>query len=465
LSRPRGLGTRGVGSPILVAVTIRFYVGDGVRTVREAACVSETRGPRFPAGDDARATGDRGPATAESPWPVALLGAKIRDYIDRLGTIWVEGQITQWGVSGGNVYGKLKDLDADATVGFTVWSSVRAKIPADLKQGDHVVVLMKANYWVKGGTLTMQVIAMKHVGLGDLLERLERLRSQLASEGLFDASRKKALPFLPHCIGLVTGKDSDAEKDVLRNAQLRWPQVEFRIVHAAVQGDRTVSEVTRAIERLDADPEVDVIIVARGGGDFQNLLGFSDERLVRAAAACETPLVSAIGHEADRPLLDDVADLRASTPTDAAKRVVPDVTEQTAIVSQLRGRMALRVSSFLSTETHRLESLRSRPALAHPEWMIDQRAEDLTRYVARGVDLTDRVVEREERAVAELVSRLRALSPQRTLARGYAIAQRDDGVIVRAAADAPDGTRLRVTSADGVFGAVSTGDEPSHAPR
>ncbi|PSL39970.1 exodeoxyribonuclease VII large subunit [Labedella gwakjiensis] len=419
--------------------------------------MTDARTPRFPGGDGTTATGERGPATAESPWPVALLGAKLRDYIDRLGTIWVEGQITQWGVSGGNVYGKLKDLDADATVGFTVWSSVRAKIPADLKQGDHVVVLMKANYWLKGGSLTMQVLAMKHVGLGDLLERLERLRAQLADEGLFDARRKKPLPFLPHCIGLVTGKDSDAENDVLRNAQLRWPQVEFRVVHAAVQGDRAVGEVVAAIQKLDTDPDVDVIVVARGGGDFQNLLAFSDERVVRAAAAAVTPIVSAIGHEADRPLLDDVADLRASTPTDAAKRVVPDVTEQSALVGQLRSRIAVRLSAILSTETHRLDGLRSRPALAQPSWIIDARAEDLTRYVSRGVDLVERVVERQERFVAESTSRLRALSPQRTLARGYSITQRADGAIVRTAADAPDSAVLRITTADGAIGAVSTG--------
>ena len=268
------------------------------------------------------------PPTVDTPWPVALLSTKIKGWIDRLGSVWTEGEITQWGVSGGNVYGKLKDLTADATVGFTIWSSVRGRLPDDLRQGDHVVALVKPNYWVKGGTLTMQVFEMRHVGLGDLLERLERLRKKLAAEGLFDLARKKPIPFLPGCIGLVTGKDSDAEKDVLRNAQLRWPAVKFRIDYAAVQGDRAAGEVTAALQRLDADPEVDVIVVARGGGDFQNLMVFSDETLVRAAAACRTPIISAIGHEADRPLLDDVADLRASTPTDAAKRVVPDVAEE-----------------------------------------------------------------------------------------------------------------------------------------
>lgn len=404
------------------------------------------------------------PATMEAPWPVALLGTKLRDYIDRLGTVWVEGEITQWGASGGNVYGKLKDLEADATVGFTIWSSVRAKIPADLKQGDHVVALVKPNYWLKGGTLTMQVMAMKHVGIGDLLERLERLRRQLAEEGLFDASRKRALPFLPQCIGLVTGKDSDAEKDVLRNAELRWPSVRFRVVHAAVQGDRTPGDVVSALQTLDADPEVDVIIVARGGGDFQNLLGFSDERVVRAAAACTTPVVSAIGHEADRPLLDDVADLRASTPTDAAKRVVPDVAEEFARVQQARVRLSSRVTSLLGHEIDRLATLRTRPVLADPSWIIDSRADELTRTVARGAELIDRAVERSQREVTELRAHLRALSPQRTLDRGYAIVQRVDpeadvpgGAVIRAAGDAPAGTDLLVTLASGAIGASSTG--------
>lgn len=395
--------------------------------------------------------------TADEPWGVATLAGKIRGYIERLGTAWVEGEITQWGISGGNVYGKLKDLAEDATVSFTIWSSVRARIPADLKQGDHVVVLIKPNFWVKGGTLTMQVFDMKHVGLGDLLERLERLRRQLAEEGLFAVERKKKLPFLPHCIGLITGKDSDAEKDVLRNAQLRWPAVRFRTIHTAVQGDRVVPDVTAAIKTLDADPDVDVIIVARGGGDFQNLLGFSDERVVRAAAACMTPLVSAIGHEADRPLLDDVADLRASTPTDAAKRVVPDVAEELVRVHQVRARLSMRLTHLLSAEIDRIGHLRSRPSMASPSWIVDTRAEELTRFVARGAELAQRIVDRETNRVGEVRSHLRALSPQGTLDRGYAIVQLATGAVARTPDEAPAGTELAITLAEGRIGAVSSG--------
>ena len=396
-----------------------------------------------------------GPPTLDAPWPVALLADRIRGWIDRLGTAWVEGEITQWGVSGGNVYGKLKDLREDATISFTIWSSVRARIPADLKQGDRVIAAVKPNYWVKGGSLTMQVSDMRHVGLGDLLERLERLRAQLTAEGLFAADRKKRLPFLPHTIGLVTGKDSDAEKDVLRNAQLRWPQVRFRVVHAAVQGDRTPTEVVAAIRTLDADPDVEVIIVARGGGDFQNLLGFSDERVVRAAAEAATPIVSAIGHEADRPLLDDVADLRASTPTDAAKRVVPDVAEELARVQQARARIGMRLTHLVNHEIDRIGHLRTRPALASSGWIIDSRAQELTRQVARGAELVERLADRETTRIADLRGRLRALSPQGTLDRGYAIVQNAAGHVVGSPGEAPEGAVLRVTVAGGAFAATA----------
>ena len=401
--------------------------------------------------------------TVDTPWPVSVLSNKIKGWIDRLGTAWVEGEITQWGISGGNVYGKLKDLDQDVTIGFTVWSSVKAKLPTDLKQGDRVVALVKPNYWLKGGTLTMQVFEMRHVGLGDLLERLERLRQLLKSEGLFDLDRKKPLPFLPGVIGLVTGKDSDAEKDVLRNAQLRWPAVQFRIAYAAVQGDRAAGEVTAAILKLDADPEVEVIIIARGGGDFQNLLVFSDETLVRTAAAALTPIISAIGHEADRPLLDEVADLRASTPTDAAKRVVPDVAEELARVQQARARIGMRLTGMLSVEIDRLGQLRSRPALASSSWLLDSRADELGRYVGRSRELVDRAVEKSLAQVSELAGTLRALSPQRTLDRGYAIARLASGTALRDAADAPAGTRLLLTLASGSLDAEVT--SPSETER
>jgi exodeoxyribonuclease VII large subunit len=389
------------------------------------------------------------PATPEAPWPVSVLAGKLKGYIDRLGTVWVEGELTQWGERAGNVYAKLRDLEQDVTLDLRIWSSTRARFTEEFRQGDRVVALVKPDYWLKGGTLSMQVYQLRHLGLGDMLERLERLRRQLAEEGLFDPDRKVRLPFLPGCIGLITGKDSDAEKDVVRNAQLRWPEVRFRLRYAAVQGDRAAADVAAGIRELDADPQVDVIVVARGGGDFQNLLPFSDETLLRTAAACVTPLVSAIGHEADRPLLDEIADLRASTPTDAAKRVVPDVAEELARVQQARARITGRVTALVTGEIDRIAVIRSRPALADSGWLVDARAEELTRWIARGSELMDHCVDRHERRVGELRGQLRALSPRRTLERGYAIAHRADGRILRSATDAATGDALLLTLADG----------------
>ena len=402
------------------------------------------------------------PATRESPWPVGTVSEKIAGWIDRLGQVWVEGEITQWHVRGGHVYGKIKDLTQDATLSFTVWRSVAGRLTSEFAQGDRVIALVKPNFWVKGGSLTVQVFDVSHVGLGELLERLERLRAQLSVEGLFDQARKRPLPFLPGLIGLVTGRDSDAEKDVIRNATLRWPGVQFRVHYAAVQGDRAATEVTAGIEALDQDPEVDVIIVARGGGDFQNLLPFSDEQVVRAAANATTPIVSAIGHEADRPLLDEVADLRASTPTDAAKRVVPDVGEELAGIDQARARMSGRITQFLSHEADRIAQLRGRPALAAPVRMIDERADELVRWAARGVELADRVIVEQQTALDHLRAQLTSLSPRATLERGYAIAQvmTGDGPaagVLRDPADAPAGTAIRVALASGQIHATSDG--------
>ena len=383
------------------------------------------------------------------------MSTKVREYIDRLGTIWVEGELTQWQNRQGNTYGKLKDLDDDATISLTAWRSVTAKLTEEFSQGDRVIALVKANYWVKGGTLSFNVLDIKHVGLGDLLERLERLKAQLRSEGLFAPERKKALPFLPAKIGLITGRDSDAEKDVVRNATLRWPDVQFEIAYTAVQGERAASEVRAALIALDDDPSVDVIIIARGGGDFQHLLPFSDEALVREAALANTPIVSAIGHEADRPLLDEVADLRASTPTDAAKRVVPDVGEERERIAQARLRLSSRLTQLITHEIDRVQSLRERPVMQSPERLIDERAEELTRWIARGAELSERQVESAERHLGELRSQLLALSPQATLNRGYSIVQNDDRTVLADPAEAPEGTGLTITLARGTLAAVA----------
>ncbi len=397
-------------------------------------------------------------STADSPTSVARLNATIHDFIARWNTVWVEGEITSWNVRAGNVFARLKDTHSDAQISIRVWSSVRSRIPDDIGMGDHIVAAVKADYFVKAGDLSFTVAAMKHVGLGDQLERLEKLRAELRREGLFDESRKRPLPFLPRLIGLITGERSDAEKDVLRNAELRWPQVRFRTRYVAVQGERSVPEVLAALESLDADPEVDVIIIARGGGDPQTLLGFSDERLIRVVAAATTPVVSAIGHENDHPLLDDVADLRASTPTDAAKRVVPDVGEQRALIAQLRARATMRLTQRVTNDIAQLEQLPSRPVLRSPDPSVESRAQEMWLLLSRGRDVIGRQLDDGSRRTGELRASLRALSPAATLARGYAIAYLDGGRILRDATSAPAGTALTVTLDHGSVAVRSEGE-------
>lgn len=402
-------------------------------------------------------------SSPDTPTSVSRLNETIRGFVSNWGSVWVEGEITGWNVRGGNVFGRLKDASGDASLSFRLWSSTLQRMPADLRDlkiGDRIIACVKSDYFVKSGDFTFTVSALRHTGLGDQLERLERLRAQLRAEGLFDPARKKRIPFLPHVIGLITGERSDAEKDVHRNAELRWPQVRFRTIHAAVQGDRCVPETIAALKALDADPEVDVIVIARGGGDPQTLLGFSDEKLLRAVAAASTPVVSAIGHENDHPLLDDVADLRASTPTDAAKRVVPDVAEQRALVQQLRSRARTRLTQRITHDVAQLENIRTRPVLRSPETMLQTRAQDVWSVAARGRDLVNRRLDDGARTTAELRASLRALSPGATLARGYAIAHLDGGVIVRDAAQASAGTSVVVTVADGSFAARSEGPVP-----
>ena len=388
-----------------------------------------------------------------SPWPVSRLSATLKDWIERLGYLWIEGELASIKLGATNMFGELRDLQQENSVSIHAWSV--AKIPADLKQGDRVLALIKPAFWPKGGKLTMQVVEMRKVGLGELLERIERLRVQLTAEGLTSIERKQPLPFLPNKIGLITGKDSDAEKDVLQNAKLRWPDVSFRVIHTLVQGDKAAPEVIAAIKTLDSDPEVDVIIIARGGGSFLDLMVFSDEALVRAAAAATTPIVSAIGHEADRPVLDDVADLRASTPTDAAKRVVPDVIEERHKLEQLRQRLFMRVDGYVSNQVAMIDQIRSRPILANPFTFIDDKQIDLDRWLASIRANLNIVIDREELQLAHLKQQVRSLSPQSTLDRGYSVVRDDKGHVIADASAVKGGQKLRVRLARGEIGVTA----------
>ena len=383
---------------------------------------------------------------------VSQVSEGIRGWLAKLGEVWVEGELTSYQIRGGHAYAKLRDLNEDVSLPLVIWRSTLAKFTEQFQQGDRVVIYGKVDFWMKGGSLSLQVLRMRHAGIGNLLEQLRLLGEKLAKEGLFNADRKQPLPFLPQCIGLITGKDSDAEKDVRRNAELRWPAVRFRTIHTRVQGEGTAEQVIDAIAELDADPEVDVIIIARGGGDFQHLLPFSDEGLVRAAAAARTPIVSAIGHENDRPLLDEVADLRASTPTDAAKRVVPDVAEQLDLVSQLQARLRRRVTEQVVAETRHLDALRSRPVLAQPGWIVDRHGEELMRLASRGEELVRRQLDHAQHQLQSLTQRLSALSPEGTLRRGYAIVERVSGAstgIVTETGQVSPGESLSIRVTDG----------------
>ena len=399
------------------------------------------------------------PATAaqtspENPWPLALLSKNLKSYIDRAPATWVEGQVIELNRRANASYITLRDVDAEVSLSLTAWSTVMNRLELPLERGARVVALVKPDFWVKTGRLSMQTRDIRPVGLGDLLARIERLRHALAAEGLFREERKLPLPLLPGRIGLITGRNSDAMKDVMRNAALRWPAVAFEVREVAVQGVNAVAEVTRALAELDAMAEVDVIVIARGGGSLEDLLPFSHEDLVRAVSAAQTPVVSAIGHEADRPLLDEVADLRASTPTDAAKRIVPDVGEELARVRQSRAQLRRVIGTLLGRETDRLQHIRSRPVLAAPLSMVERREEEVSRLRSRVLSAVSAEVRRDADRITHLRAQVRALSPQNTLDRGYAVVQLQDGSVVRDAGSVPAGAALRIRVAVGELAAT-----------
>ena len=395
-----------------------------------------------------------GDTTAEDPWPVRLLSLKIADYVDKMSTLWVEGQVVQVSRRPGQstAYLTLRDPDVDMSLNVTVRTTILDAMSAPLAEGARVVVQAKPTFWAKRGTLQLSARQVRPVGVGELLARLEHLKRILASEGLFDMDRKRPLPFLPRKIGLICGRASAAEKDVVENARRRWPAVQFEIRTVSVQGPNTVPEVSAALRELDADHRVDVILITRGGGSFEDLLPFSNEALIRAVAGAVTPVVSAIGHDVDTPLLDFVADLRASTPTDAAKRIVPDVKEQRAAIEQTRQRICRVLTSRVHTERRLLISLRTRPVMADPRAMITARRQELDALKDRARRRVRSNVHRAADQIDHLTSQVRALSPLATLQRGYAVVQHADGRIVMDRADVETNELLRVRVARGDFG-------------
>lgn len=400
--------------------------------------------------------------SAEEPWPVRVVSQKITGWISRLGWVWVDGQVAQVSRRPGSntVFLVLRDPSADISLQVTTWRDLYDGCDPPLREGSRVVIHAKPEFYPARGTLSLRADELRHVGLGELLARLERLKKQLAAEGLFDPARKRPLPFLPHQVGLITGRASAAEHDVLTNARARWPAVRFQVRNTPVQGPTAVPQIIAALNALDRDPEVDVIVLARGGGSVEDLLPFSDEALCRAVFACRTPVVSAIGHESDTPLVDYAADLRASTPTDAAKRIVPDLMEEGRLVALARRRLDRAVEHLLDRERHRLEALRTRPALARPEEILDQYAGEVTALCQRADRCLRHRLDVASAEVSHTRARLRALSPMSTLRRGYAIVRRADGTVVRRTTDIAPGDPVRVRLAEGELTATVTSPEP-----
>ncbi|WP_228374184.1 exodeoxyribonuclease VII large subunit [Demequina phytophila] len=398
-----------------------------------------------------------GETSAERPWPVRHLSPKIGEFVSRLPTVWVEGQVLNVKRWRHLVFLTLRDTDENMSMSATIPAREAEALGVDLVDGTRVVLHAKPEWWTRSGSLQLGGREIRQVGLGDLLARLEALKEALAGEGLFDVDRKVPLPFIPRVVGLVCATQGDAEHDVVENATRRWPGVTFTIRRVTVQGPRAVPETTAAIRELDAMEEVDVIVVARGGGSFEDLLPFSDEALVRAAANCETPLVSAIGHEKDSPLLDLVADYRASTPTDAGKRIVPDAAAETQGIARSRAAMAGAVERLVARESAGLSAMRSRPVLALPQAMLAPYADAVARLRAGSTAAMTWRVDRAEAATRELTASLRALSPLSTLERGFAVVRDASGAVVRDAAQVRKGDVLRLRLARGEVEATARG--------
>lgn len=391
--------------------------------------------------------------TAERPWPVRMLSMKIAEYVDRMSQLWVEGQVVELSRrSGSTCFLTLRDPDVELSLSVTISGYALDAMAVPLRSGQRVVVQAKPVFWTKQGRLMLEGRQIRPVGEGELLARVEHLKRVLASEGVFDADRKRRPPFLPRAVGLICGRGSAAKRDVVENARRRWPAVRFEIREVPVQGSDAVLAVTGALTELDQLGHVEVVVITRGGGSFEDLLPFSNEALIRAVAAARTPVVSAIGHEVDTPLLDFVADVRASTPTDAAKRVVPDVAEELERIRAGRARMVAALRGRLAEQARLVELLRARPVLRDPAAMLAPHRDQVEALRGRA----DRVLlARTHRAADEVVhlrARVRALSPLSTLQRGYAVVEHADSTLVRGRDDVAAGELLRVRVADGDFG-------------
>jgi exodeoxyribonuclease VII large subunit len=396
--------------------------------------------------------------SSDAPATVRVVSEAIKEYVERLGPIWIEGEISELNErSGMMAFMRLRDPSVDMSISVMCHKSVIAAVKP-LPDNARIVMYAKPSWYTKNGSLSFSAREIRQVGVGELLARLEALKNQLAGEGLFNSDRKVALPLLPKVIGLICGRNTDAEKDVVENAKRRWPSVQFEIREVTVQGAAAVTEVSAALRELEANKDVEVIIITRGGGSFEDLLPFSDEGLVRLAASCETPIVSAIGHEKDSPLLDLVADYRASTPTDAAKRVVPDIAEEIQMISAMRDRARRTLLNRLDLESTRITNFKNRPVMKDPHVLITTRAEVIAGLRDRSNRSFGASLKLAKEELKQIKARVRALSPQSTLDRGYSVVQLADGQIVTDPKKLKAGDELRLRLAKGETKATALGN-------
>jgi exodeoxyribonuclease VII large subunit len=386
-------------------------------------------------------------------YSVAAFNRGVAQWLGRLPTVWVEGEVTElrrhdrWA----SVFFTLKDPEDGSCISASMPRGQFDGLRLDLADGERVHVYGRPEIFERRGELKLRALSIERFGVGAHLAALERLKTKLAAEGLFAEERKRPLPLLPRRIGLVTGNDAAAKRDVLATIQARFPAASVLVAETYVQGPRAALGIVDALRALADHEDVDVIVLTRGGGSFDDLLPFSDERLVRAVAACRVPVVSAVGHEQDTPLCDLAADVRASTPTAAGKLVVPDLAQLVASLDRARGALARTVRLALARDgqalDHTLARLRAAPRLAVER--ESRRLEDAHGRLRRAPALA---VERRRAQLEAAAGKLRVLSPMKTLERGYAIV-RTGSTVVRSAADVAPGARVEVALAEGGFGA------------
>ncbi len=370
----------------------------------------------------------------------------LSEVISQMPSVWIEGQITSIKIRPGSdwVFVDLRDVSAEATLNVVFNRSVLDDAPSEIESGQRVLVHGKPEFWMNRGTLVFRARRIQPVGLGELMIALEKLKQQLQKEGLFAPEKKKPIPFLPKKIGLICGRASAAMKDVIDNTMLRWPGIKFDVHEVAVQGVKSSSEVRAALAQLNAENEVEVIVITRGGGSFEDLLPFSDEMLLRAVAASNIPVISAIGHEQDNPLLDFVSDLRASTPTDAASKLVPDLEDEIELIDDWIFRMREIIANRIEKEQISLERLLEKSALDSPKEFIQSHRDVVIDLKQSLRNIISTKIYSEQTWFKPRLAQLRTLSPLSTLARGFAIVQKNDGKLVRKASEVKTGELLQI---------------------